>query len=247
MEYSNNRNENINIIEQNDIPNDIPKDIPNDMPNDIPKIKSWQEYMDKIILTYPIYYNIFQKYYSGNKDISRDLNRIYQPIFIGLMEYYPEFMTVGIEQIIKTINTKYKPESTYAVIDYIEYLFGNILYETFLTEIKKINPESISYEYLCVFEYIIRVELVKYRLYQETLSKLVPGSKIISVMEYRIENCLRKISFGLGYLEKNYSKHDNVIRLCKNLISESGFHIENKIDIDIIDSIDSFIKINKNK
>ena len=213
--------------------------------NNIPINMTYQEYMNKIILTYPIYYNIFQKYYSGNKDVSRDLNRIYQPIFIGLMEYYSEFMTVGIEEIIKSINNKYKPESVYAIIDYIEYLFGNIFYETFLTEIKKINHNSISYEYLCVFEYIIRVELIKYRLYQETLSKLVPGSKIISAMEYRIVNCLRKISFSLGYLEKNYSKHETIIQLCKDLIDESYFKLENKIDINIINEIDSFIKINK--
>lgn len=213
--------------------------------NNISINMTYQEYMNKIILTYPIYYNIFEKYYSGSKDVSRDLNKIYQPIFIGLIEFYSEFMTVGIEEIIKTINTKYKPESVYAIIDYIEYLFGNIFYETILTEIKKINLDSISYEYLCVFEYIIRVELIKYRLYQETLSKLVPGSKIIPAMEYRINGCLRKISFSLGYLEKKYSKHENVIQLCRELINESGFNLEDKIDINIVDSIDSFIKINK--
>jgi hypothetical protein len=207
---------------------------------------TYQEYMNKIILTYPIYYKIFEKYYSGSKDVSRDLNRIYQPIFIGLMEYYSEFMTGGIEEIIKTINLRYKPESVYAIIDYIEYLFGNILYETFLTEIKKINPDSISYEYLCVFEYIIRVELIKYRLYQETLSKLVPGSKIIPAMEYRIEGCLKKISFSLGYLEKKYSKHENTIELCWKLINEFDFYLNELIDINIVNSIDSFIKINKN-
>ena len=161
------------------------------------------------------------------------------------MEYYSEFMTEGIEEIIKTINSRYKPESVYAIIDYIEYLFGNIFYETFLTEINKINPDSISYEYLCVFEYIIRVELIKYRLYQETLSKLVPGSKIIPAMEHRISGCLRKMSFSLGYLEKKYSKHENIIQLCRDVINESGFNLEDKIDINIVDSTDSFIKINK--
>ncbi len=212
---------------------------------DIPKNMSYQEYINKIILTYPIYYNIFQKYYTEGKDVSRDLNRIYQPIFIGLMEYYSEFMTEGIEEIIKTINNQYKPESVYAIIDYIEYLFGNIFYETFLTEIKKINPVHIGYEYLCVFEYIIRVELVKYRLYQETLDKLVPESKVIPAIQYRVVNCLRKISFSLGYLEKNYPSHTNVIGLCYSLIANSGYFIEDKIDVNIINSIDSFMMINK--
>lgn len=213
--------------------------------NDIPRHMTYEECLNKIIITYPIYYKIFEKYYTEGKDVTRDLNRIYQPIFIGLMEYYSEFMTIGIEEIIKIINTKYKPESVYAIIDYIEYLFGNIFYETFLNEIKKVNQESIRYEYLCVFEYIIRVELIKYRLYQETLSKLVPESKIIPAMEYRVINCIKKISFCLGYLEKNYSKHENIIYLCKNIISDSGFELEDKINTNIVQSIDSFMKINK--
>lgn len=212
---------------------------------DIPKNMSYQEYINKIILTYPIYYNIFQKYYTEGKDVSRDLNRIYQPIFIGLMEYYSEFMCDGIEQIILTINNQYKPGSVYAIIDYIEYLFGNIFYETFLTQIKKINQDHISYEYLCVFEYIIRVELVKYRLYQETLNKLVPESKVIPAIQYRVGNCLRKISFSLGYLEKNYPSHTNVIELCQSLIANSDYSIQDKIDVGIVKSIDSFMEINK--
>lgn len=211
----------------------------------IPKYLTYDECINKIILTYPIYYKIFEKYYSGGKDVSEDLNRLYQPIFTGLMEYYSEFMTTGIEEIIKTINTKYKPESTYAVIDYIEYLFGNIFYETFLIEIKKINQNTIGYEHLCVFEYMIRVELTKYGLYQETLSKLVPGSKVIPAMKHRIENCLMKISFSLGYLEKNYPNQTNIIELCNKLVIESGFGIENKINTKIVDFIDSFMKINK--
>lgn len=214
--------------------------------NNIPKVVTYREYMNKIILTYPVYYKIFEKYYTDGTDVSRELNRIYQPIFIGLMEYYSEFMTEGIEEIIKSIESKYKPESVHAIIDYLEFLYGNILYETFLTEIKKISLENISYEYLCVFEYIIRVELLKYRQYTDVLNKLVPGSKIILAMNHRIGNCFKKISFCLGYLEKNYPIHKYMIDLCKNIITDSDFELENKIDTNIVNQIDSFIKINKN-
>ena len=64
-------------------------------------------------------------------------------------------------------------------------------------------------------------------------------------MEHRISGCLRKMSFSLGYLEKKYSKHENIIQLCRDVINESGFNLEDKIDINIVDSTDSFIKINK--
>jgi hypothetical protein len=212
--------------------------------NNIPR--TYQDFMDKIILTYPIYYKVFEKYFSGDKNVHEILNKLYQPIFTGLIEYYSEFMCGGINIIISTIENKYKPESAYAIIDYIEFLFGNILYETFLIEINKINQNTIRYEHLCVFEYIIRVELVKYKLYLETLSKLVPGSKIIVPMTNRLENCIKKISFSLGYLEKKYSKHQDQIDLCKQIIVESGFELENKIDTKIVEQIDSFIKIKIN-
>lgn len=212
--------------------------------NNISIILTYQEYINKIILTFPIYYNIFQKYYSSGKNVSDELNRIYQPIFIGLMEFYSEFMTKGIIEIINLIQNKYNPESNYAIIDYIEYLFGNILYETFLIEIKKININSIRYEYLCVFEYIIRVELIKFDLYQKILNKLEPESKIFYAFEHRISNCLKKISFSLGYLKKKFSTHENIFQLCRKLIEEFKFNIKDKIDINIVDKIDSFIKIN---
>ena len=208
---------------------------------------TYQDILNKIIHTFPIYYKIFEKYYSEGTDVSDDLNRLYRSIFTGLMEYYSEFMTDGIYEIISNINTKYKPESAYGIIDYMEFLFGNILYETFLSEIKKMTPNNIGYEHLCVFEYIIRVELVKYKLYMEIISKIIPGSKIIIAMERRVENCLKKISFSLGWINKNYSSHENIIILCKNLITEFGFGLETKIDIDIANKIDSFMQIYKKK
>jgi len=206
---------------------------------------TYKKSLDKIIFTFPIYYKIFEKYYSEGADVSSELDHIYRSLFTGLMEYYSEFMTDGINEIISSIGTKYKPATPYAIIDYIEYLFGNIFYETFLGEIKKFNQKSIRYEHLCVFEYIIRVELVKYALYLESISKIDPGSKIIIAMGYRVENCLKKISFSLGYLEKNYPAHFNVIELCRNLIEKSK--LTDKIDIKIASEINSFMQIYKNK
>ncbi len=215
--------------------------------NETLKNLSYQEYMNKITITYPVYYKIFEKYYSEGKDVSRDLNRIYQPLFIGLMEYYSEFMTEGINQIILNINQKYKPESPYAIIDFIEFLFGNIFYETFLYEIKKVNPNTIGYEHLCVFEYIVRVELVKYDLYQETLKKILPGSKILLAMEQRVNNCSKKISFCLSYLKNNYLSHVDTYNLCLSLISDSKYpkEITDGINLASVEQIDSFMKIYK--
>ena len=204
---------------------------------------SYQNIYDKIIKTFPIYYKIFEKYYLEGKDVSYELNRLYKPIFVGLIEHYDKLMTEGISNIIYDIKIKYNPDKPYAIIDYIEYIYGNILYETFLFEIKKIDIDTIRYEHLCIFEYIITVELIKYKLYLETINKIESGSKLILAMKYRLTNCEKKIFFSLGWLEKYCSKYVDVINICKNIILESNLNLE--IKINIVDNCDSFMKLNK--
>ncbi len=209
---------------------------------------TYLETLQKIINTFPVYYKLFNSYYDEGKNISYELNHLYEPIFIGLLEYYSDFMTCGIQEIIKKIelyitNNKALNVKPYAIIDYLEFLFGNVLYETFLYEIKKISNIKVSYEHLCVFEYIIRVENVKYHAYLQAVSKIDSGSKLLLAMEHRINNCLKKISFCFFYLETNYSSHTNLIELCKNIISESK--LESKLDNQILNKISCFIDINK--
>lgn len=209
---------------------------------------TYQDSYSKIINTFPIYYKIFNKYYSEGKDVSWELNRLYQPIFIILIDYYDKFMTDGINDIISDIKNKFNPDKTYAIIDYLEYLFGNILYETFLFEIKKINANNIRYEYLCVFEYIIRVECIKYTQYYQIIEQLKvtePESKLLLAMENRISVCLKKISFCLSWLERNYNTNTFIIELCNQIIKENS--LESKIDSNEVNLINSFMELNKNK
>jgi hypothetical protein len=209
---------------------------------------TYLDVIQKIIKTFPVYYKIFNSYYNEGKNVSWELNRLYQPIFTGLLEYYSEFMTNGIQEIIEKIESyitenKSSEIKPYAIIDYLEFIFGNVLYETFLHEIKKIPVLTIGYEHLCVFEYIIRVEIIKYNIYLQTVSKIEPNSKILLAMEYRINNCLKKISFCLCYIETNYSSQKNLIELCKDIISESK--LESKLDNHILNKITCFMDINK--
>jgi hypothetical protein len=209
---------------------------------------TYQDGYSKVVNTFPIYYKIFNKYYSEGKDVSWELNRIYQRIFTLLIEYYDKFMTNGINDIISDIKNKFNPDKPYAIIDYLEYLFGNILYETFLFEIKKINPNDIRYEYLCVFEYIIRVECVKYQQYYQIIEQLrqtEPESKLLLAMENRIEGCLKKISFCLSWLRKNYVSQILIIELCVQIIEDNG--LESKIDSNSVNTINSFMELSKKK
>jgi len=209
---------------------------------------TYENVYDKIIITFPIYYKIFNKYYLEGKDVSYELNRLYQPIFIGLLDYYDKFMTVGIQNIIIDIKNKYNPDKSYAIIDYLEYLFGNILYETFLFEIKKINPDNIRYEYLCIFEYIIKVECIKYTQYLQIINQLKqiePQSKLILAMENRIKGCLKKMSFCLSLLIRNYQTHIYILELCNQIIEDNG--LESKINIEATNTINSFMDLSNKK
>lgn len=203
---------------------------------------------DKIINTFPIYYKIFKRYYNKGEDVSDELNRIYKPIFIGLVDFYSQFMVEGIKQIIVDIKNKFNPDLPYALIDYLEWLFGNIFYETFLFEIKKIAPENISYEHLCVFEYIVNVECIKYHQYDQIiceLRKTQPESKLLLALTNRIERCLKKISFCLSWVEKTFPSSTYISQICNQIISTNG--IESKIDTKSTNAFNSFMDMSWKK
>ena len=211
---------------------------------------TYTEWLDKVIKAFPIYYNIFEKYYSGDKNTSYGFDSVYKSLFGGLVEYYQEFMLEGIEKIVEQIKIQYNPTKPYASIDYIEFLFGNVLYETFIFELKKIplDKNLIGYEYLCICEYIIRVELFKYKLYNDIIKDFEQSNqktKLLDVMNFRVGNLIKRISFVIGFLESEYSEKIDIIELCKNLISEFDSNLSNKIEPSIYLKTCSFIKINK--
>lgn len=212
-----------------------------------PKKLSYQDAREKIIKTFPIYHNIFKQYLEKGKDVSWELNRLYSPIFMGLMEYYDKFMEEQtILDIMSDIIIKYKPEKSFIIIDYLEYLYGNIYYETFLTEIKKINKSNVRYEHLCVFEYIIRVECIKYSQYNNIIGIIgmtEPETKLLVVMEYRLANCLKKISFCLSWIERNYSNNLDFIEFCFQITKDKG--LDKLLNLESVNTLDTFMNWNK--
>lgn len=201
---------------------------------------------DKIIKTFPIYHNIFKQYLEKGKNVSWELNRLYKPIFVGLMEHYEKFMEEQtILNIMTDISTKYNPDKSFTIIDYLEYLYGGILYETFLCEIKKINSENMRYEHLCIFEYIIRVECVKYSQYVNTIQIIKmtePETKLIVAMEHRLSNCIKKISFCISWIKRSYSGMEDFIELCVGIVEEKG--LSKLLDLESVKTLDTFMNWN---
>lgn len=207
---------------------------------------TFQDAQDKIIKTFPIYHNIFKQYLEKGKDVSWELNRLYQPIFTGLIEHYEKFMEEKtILDIMTNITTKYNPDKSFTIIDYLEYLYGGIFYETFLHEIKKINPNNIRYEHLCVFEYIIRVESIKYSQYLNTINiiKMTEReSKLLVAMEHRLTNCIKKISFCISWVKRNFPSNEDFIELCMQIVKEK--ELTQLLDLEAVKSLDTFMNWN---
>ena len=207
---------------------------------------SFQDAYNKIIKTFPIYHNIFKQYLEKGNDVSWELNRLYQPIFTGLVEHYEKFMEEHtILDIMTDITVKYNPDKSFTIIDYLEYLYGGIFYETFLHEIKKIHHNSIRYEHLCVFEYIIRVESIKYSQYINTINiiKMVePETKLLVAMEYRLTNCIKKISFCISWIKRNYPSNEDFIELCMNIVKEK--ELTQLLNLEAVNILDTFMNWN---
>ncbi len=151
----------------------------------------------KIVEIYPTFYSLYLKYMKGEK-VAKELDELYKPIFSKiLMPYY--------------------------IIDYIEFLCGNIYYETFLFELKKIEPTNIGVEHLNIFKYIMYVEYIKYCKYKNVIDELNLDSKFRPVMMKRKNHCVKKISLCYNIMFDNYNHNDTqreFIESCKNMIQD---------------------------
>lgn len=174
----------------------------------------------KIIDTYPTYLNLYQKYMKGEK-ITKELDELYRPIFSQiLIPYYMEIMP-NIQEIVTLIEKKYpNTENQYAIIDYIEFLCGNIYYETFVFELGKIPVKEIKSDHLIVFKYILYVEYVKYKMYEKVLNTISSDSKFKPAMTKRKDFVIKKINYTIDLIEKKYLDYNKeFIDECKQIVS----------------------------
>lgn len=184
------------------------------------------ESVKKLIETYPTYLSIYKKYIKGEK-VNKELDELYRPIFSQiLMPYYMEIMP-NIKEISELIKKKYSDsDSSYAIVDYLEFLCGNIYYETFVFELDKLDKSTLRPEHLIVFKYILYVEYIKYTMYKSILSTIDPDSKFKTAMSKRKDFTIKKINYTIDLVERKYSNsHPDFFLECKEIV-RSEFKIE---------------------
>ena len=202
------------------------------------------ELSNPVIQTYPKYYSIYLRYMKG-QNVKTELDSLYNGIFTEtILPNYCDLM-YGIDQIYNLIEKNYENKLPYAILDYLEFIFGNILYETFYYGIKQIPLESINQIHLAVFKYIIYVETYKFEIYKKIIVELDLESKFLPIMVKRSYNCELKISFGLKILNdfKSIDFNNTIINECEQIIKNTGIELR----MGVIKNANSFIKLSSTK
>ena len=202
------------------------------------------ELSNPVIQTYPKYYSIYLRYMKG-QNVKTELDSLYNGIFTEtILPNYCDLM-YGIDQIYNLIEKNYENKLPYAILDYLEFIFGNILYETFYYGIKQIPLESINQIHLAVFKYIIYVETYKFEIYKKIIVELDLESKFLPIMVRRSYNCELKISFGLKILNdfKSIDFNNTIINECEQIIKNTGIELR----MGVIKNANSFIKLSSTK
>lgn len=202
------------------------------------------ELSNPVIQTYPKYYLIYLRYLKG-ENVKTELDSLYNGLFTEtILTNYCDLM-YGIDQIDNLIEQNYGKESPYAILDYLEFIFGNILYETFYYGIKQIPLESINQIHLAVFKYIIYVETYKFEIYKKIIVELDLESKFLPIMVRRSYNCELKISFALKILNdfKSIDYNNTIVNECEQIIKNTDIVLR----MEIIKNANSFIKLSSSK
>jgi len=202
--------------------------------------------MEQIIESFPNYLQIYKKYMSGS-NVKKELDDLYRPLFCNtIMPNYYEIFN-GCKIIIDELNKLYlssidciDKSKLIPLIDFLEFIYGNVLYETFLFEINKISKNELKQEQILIFKYIIFVEINKFLLYKKIISELDIESKFLPVMVQRSRNCELKISFSLKKMLE-YSKFKKIFEECEEMISICDKDIQ--YSIKKVENANSFIKL----
>lgn len=174
-----------------------------------------EEARERVIHTYPIYSKIFKKIFSG-ENINKEMDDLYTPLFRDvLIPNYTDLMT-GSKEIAKQIKKHYTKENYFPLIEYLDFIYGVNYYEVFVYDVRR--RDTIKYEHLVVFQYIIYVECIKYEICKKILKTLPQDSIMYDIIMNKTTTCIKSMAFCLKIIEFEYPDHFNSIFQCRKII-----------------------------
>lgn len=190
--------------------------------------------LNGIVSFFPEYQDIMYKLFTTNQNLSNNINQLRKTIFDEILITYHEDVMENILYIIDSIQQKYAPKYFLAIADFIDLVYQNSFYDVFamkLQEMEIVDPERITPKHLYIFNLMVYVEHIKYKLYEQ-LEPTSPDNKAIkNTLINRKSNSIQRINVCVNLLE-NYPRIDNKDYDYLTIIEKYGIFVK---DIDFTD------------
>ena len=163
---------------------------------------------DGIVSFFPEYQNVMFKVFTTSQNMSNEINSIKKSIFDEILITYHEESMEYILYIIETIQNKYISNYSLAIADFIDLIYQNAFYDIFSTklqELELVQPEKIKEAHLRIFNLIVYVEHVKYKLYEQLETANSNNLAVVNTLKKRKNNSILKINVCANLLE-NYPR-----------------------------------------
>jgi hypothetical protein len=162
---------------------------------------------DLIISFFPEYQNLMFKVFTTNCNMSNEINEIKKTIFNDILITFHEESMEYILYIIDSIQKKYTSKYSLAIPDFIDLIYQNAFYDIFSTkfqELELIEPEKIKEAHLKIFNLIVYVEHIKYKLYEQFENKIPnTNTAILNTLKKRKNNSILRINVCANLLENH--------------------------------------------
>jgi len=160
--------------------------------------------LNGIVSFFPEYQDVMYKLFTTSQNMSGEINQIRQTIFDEILITYHEEAMEHILYIIDNIQQKYTPKYFLALADFIDLIYQNAFYDIFamkFQELEIMDPDKIKEKHLLIFNLIVYVEHIKYKLYEQLESKTLNNQAIKNTLIKRKNNALFRINVCANLLE----------------------------------------------
>ena len=158
-----------------------------------------------IVNFFPEFQEVMYKLFTTKQNMSIEINQIKRTIFDNFLITYHEEVMQHILYIIDNIQQKYTSKYYLALADFIDLIYQNAFYDIFavkLQEMEIISPDEIKETHLLIFNLIVYVEHIKYKLYEQLESNSLNNQAIKNTLIKRKNNNLSRINVCVNLLEK---------------------------------------------
>lgn len=162
---------------------------------------------EQIVSFFPEYQNTMYKVFTTSQNLANKINQIKKTIFDEILITYHEELMENILYIIDLIQQKYTSSYLLAIPDFIDLIYQNAFYDIFSTKLQELEicePEKIKEAHLKIFNLIVYVEHIKYKLYEQYEDKALNNNAILNTLKKRKTNSLLRINVCVNLLEPHH-------------------------------------------